>query len=83
VTASNPAGAHLSARRYIYSIPLLERAEWVVVDLDDPWVVRLDSPILNHHPEVVRAFAARLGRDPRWRKAFERNRVLVFRRVER
>lgn len=83
VTASNPAGAHLSARRYIYSIPLLERAEWVVVDLDDPWVVRPDSPILNHHPEAVRAFAARLQRDPRWRKAFERDGVLVFRRVER
>jgi len=82
VSASNPAGAHLSARRHIYSIPLLERAEWVVVDLDDPWVVRPDSPILNHHPEVVRAFATRLERDPRWRKAFERDRVLVFRRVE-
>ena len=79
VTASNPAGAHLSARRYIYSVPLLERAEWVVVDLDDPWVVRPDSPILNRHPEIVRAFAKRLERDPDWRKVFERDRVLVFR----
>ncbi len=82
VSASNPAGAHLSARRYIYSIPLLERAEWVVVDLDDPWVVRSDSPILNHHPEVVRAFAQRVESDPHWRKVFARDRVLVFRRVE-
>jgi len=81
VTASNPAGAHLSARRYIYSIPLLERAEWVVVDLEDPWTVRPDSPLLNRHPEVVRAFAKRLDLDPGWRKVFERDRVLVFRRV--
>ena len=81
VTASNPAGAHLSARRYVYSIPLLQRAEWVVVDLDDPWVVRPDSPLLNRRPEVVRAFAKRLDLDPGWRKVFERDRVLVFRRA--
>ncbi len=80
VTASNPAGAHLSARRYVYSVPLLERAEWVVVDLDDPWTVRPDSPLLNRHPEVVRAFAERLEQSPDWRKVFERDRVLVFRR---
>ena len=82
VSASNPAGAHLSARRYIYSIPLLERAEWIVVDLDDPWVVRPDSPLLNRHPEVVRAFARRVESDPHWRKVFERDRVLVFRRAD-
>ncbi len=81
VTASNPAGAHLSARRYIYSVPLLERAEWVVVDLDDPWVVQPDSPILNHHPEVVRTFARSIDSDPSWDKVFERDRVLVFRKA--
>jgi uncharacterized membrane protein len=81
VTASNPAGAHLAARRYIYSIPLLRKAEWVVVDLDDPWTVQHDSPLLNHHPEVVQAFATRLRRDPSWRKVFEKDRVLVFRKV--
>jgi uncharacterized membrane protein len=82
VSASNPAGAHLSARRYVYSIPLFERAEWIVVDLDDPWIVRPDSPLLNPHPEVVRAFARRVESDPHWRKVFERDRVLVFRRAD-
>lgn len=82
VSASNPAGAHLSARRYVYAIPKLERAEWVVVDLDDPWTVRPDSPLLNRHPEVVRSFAEGLERDAGWLKVFERDRVLVFRRVE-
>lgn len=81
VTASNPAGAHMSDRRYIYSVPLLEKAEWVVVDLDDPWVVQPDSPLLNRHPEVVRGFAERIERDSRWRKVFERDSVLVFRKI--
>ena len=81
VTASNPAGSHLSARRYVYSVPLLRKAEWVVLDLDDPWTVQPGSVLLNHHPEVVRALATRLERDPGWRKVFERDRVLVFRKA--
>jgi hypothetical protein len=82
VTASNSAGAHLSGRRYVYSVPLLGRAEWAVIDLGDPWVVRPDSPILTNHPEDVRALAARLERDPEWALAFRRAGVLVFHRVQ-
>ncbi|HUG64696.1 MAG TPA: DUF2079 domain-containing protein [Gaiellaceae bacterium] len=81
VAASNPAGAHLSGRRYIYSVPNLGRAEWVVVDLGDPWVVSLDSPVLTRHPEIVRAFATSLEDDPSWSKELEREGVLVFRRL--
>jgi uncharacterized membrane protein len=81
VTASNAAGSHLSARRYVYTVPNLGRAEWVVVDLSDPWVVSPDSPILTNHPERVRAFAGKIERDPDWRKVFERDRVLVFRKL--
>ena len=77
--ASNTAGAHLSDRRYVYSIPNLGGATWAVIDLRDPWVVRRDSPILTRHPEVVRALAARLARDSDWTKVFDRERVLVFR----
>jgi uncharacterized membrane protein len=79
VTVSNSVGAHLSARRYVYSVPDVHRASWVVIDLRDPWVVRRDSPILTRHPEVVRALASRLERDPAWTKVFEREGVLVFR----
>ena len=32
VSATNLAGSHLSARRYVYSAPVLGRAEWVVLD---------------------------------------------------
>jgi uncharacterized membrane protein len=77
--ASNTAGAHLSDRRYIYSIPNLRGATWAVIDLRDPWVVTRDSPVLTRHPEVVRAVARRLEDDPAWTKVFERERVLVFR----
>jgi hypothetical protein len=40
-----------------------------------------DSPILTRHPEFVRAFVARLERDPAWSKVSEREGVLVFRRL--
>ena len=80
VAASNVAGGKLSARRYVYSIPVLGRAEWVVIDRTEPWVVRPDSPILTKHPEVVRALLARLSSDPTWAKVFERDGVFVFRR---
>ena len=81
VVASNTAGAHLSARRYVYSVPNLGRASWAVVDLGDP-VDR--EPRFAHphpHPELVRAFVARLERDPAWSKVSEREGVLVFRRL--
>jgi uncharacterized membrane protein len=80
VTGSNTVGAHLSARRYVYSVPMLGRAEWVVVDRADPWVVRPDSPILTRHPKVVRALVAQLEADAGWTKVFDREGVVVFRK---
>jgi hypothetical protein len=82
VSASNPVGAHLSGRRYVYSVPNLGRAEWVVVDRRDPWVVRPDSPILTRHPKVVTRFVAGLEADPAWKKVFERDDVFVFTRAQ-
>jgi uncharacterized membrane protein len=81
VSASNSVGAHLSARRYVYSLPVLGRAEWVVVDLEDPWVVSRGSPILTNHPDRIRSLVLRLERDPAWRSVFERDGVVVFRKV--
>lgn len=80
VTTSNSAGAHLSARRYVYSVPYLRRAEWVVVDSADPWVVSRDSPILYPRPAVVRRFLERLQADPAWETLYERSGVVVLRR---
>ena len=81
VTTSNSTGGHLSARRYVYSVPVLGRAEWVVIDRREPWVVRPDSPILTKHPEVVRALVRRLERDPHWTTVFDRDGVVVFRKT--
>jgi uncharacterized membrane protein len=81
VTASNPAGGHLSGRRYVYTVPLLGLAEWVVVDLDDPWVSSTASPILTRRPTVVRRFVRQLEGDPAWTNVFQQDRVVVFRRT--
>ena len=83
VSASNDAGAHLSARRYYYAVPVVGRATWMVVDTRDPWVTSRDSPILTRHPERVRALVRRTENDPGWRKVFERDGVLVFRKTSR
>ena len=82
VTASNSAGGHLSARRYMYTVPFLGRAQWVVVDRADPWVVTRDSPILTNHPERIRAFVARLESDG-WQMVFDRSGIVVLRRDAR
>src|SRR5262249_16765293 len=81
VTTSNIVGGHLSDRRYVYSLPDLDRATWAVVDLSDPFVVTPDSPILTQHPDVVRAFAAKLRSDPTWALVRSEEGVVVFRRV--
>jgi hypothetical protein len=80
VTSSNDVGAHLSARRRVFSVPVLGDAEWIVVDLDEPWVTRRDSPILTDDPEVVRAFADEVERRPDWAVAFRREGVVVLHR---
>jgi uncharacterized membrane protein len=80
VTTSNTAGGHLSARERVYSVPLLGRAEWVVVDRADPWVVTRDSPILTNDPERVEAFVTRLENDASWSTVFDRSGVVVLRR---
>jgi uncharacterized membrane protein len=80
VSVSNSVGAHLSARRLVYSVPVLGRADWVVLDLDDPWIVRPDSPILTNRPAVVEAFGRRLEVRPGWETAYERDRVVVYHR---
>jgi uncharacterized membrane protein len=80
VASSGVAGAHLSTRRSIYTIPVVRDAEWVVVDRSDPYVTNPDTPILLQRPALVDALVRRLERDPGWAKVFDRNGVVVFRR---
>lgn len=74
VSATNALGAHVSARKRIFSFPVLAEADWVVVD--ERRLTFLDS--LN--PDRARAPLAALRRDPRWRRVFSEDGVLVFRR---
>jgi uncharacterized membrane protein len=80
VTSSNSAGAHLSAREFLYSAPVVRDARWALVDTEDPWVTRPDSPLLHNEPTRVRRYARGFEQDPAWTKVFERDGVRVYRR---
>ena len=74
VSATNTLGAHLSARKRIFSFPLLEEAEWVAVDLTR--LTYLDSVRPARARQPLRALLE--GR--RFRVVFEEDGVLVLRR---
>ncbi len=74
VSATNTLGAHLSARRRIFSFPVLREARWVAVD--ERRLTFLDSLA----PERARPRLAALERDPSWRRVFAEDGILVFRR---
>lgn len=79
VSSTNRAGSHLSARRYLYSVPVLGRAEWIVLDSSDSWIPREAGG--NENPEVLRAFQGRLETNPGWRRVYAVDGVFVFHRV--
>ncbi len=77
--ATNRLGSHLSERRYLYSVPVVGRADWIVVDTDDAWIPRQFGG--EPDPDALVAFVGRLREDPRWVKVFDEEGVLVFRKV--
>jgi len=81
VTATNGAGSQLSARRYFYSVPIVGRAEWILVDTSNSWMPPSESRTEGSHPELLRVFVNRIDASPRWRRVFERDGVLVFRKA--
>jgi uncharacterized membrane protein len=74
VSATNSLGAHLSARKRIFSFPVLEEAQWVAVDTRR--LTYLDSLKSGR----ARAPLAALERDPSFHRVFAEDGVLVFRR---
>jgi hypothetical protein len=80
VSASNRAGSHLAQRRYLYSVTFVRDAEWIVLDMWDPFVANPGFPVLEKAPEELAAFRRTIEQSPRWSKVFERNGVLVFRK---
>jgi uncharacterized membrane protein len=79
VTATNRAASQLSARRYVYNVPDLDRARWLVLDTLEPRVARTESTILYWDPRAFEAFTARIEASPEWVKVFDRDGVLVLR----
>jgi hypothetical protein len=82
VSATNKAGSHLAARRYIYAVPVLGRARWILLDTRDQWVVLSSSSLTpSLDPELLRAFRRRIEQNSNWAAVFDRDGVLVFRRA--
>jgi uncharacterized membrane protein len=79
VSATNRVGSHLSARRYFYSVPVLGRSEWIVLETADAWIPR-DVGGFGDRPRLER-FHRRIERSPAWAKVFEKDGVVVFRKL--
>jgi len=75
VSATNHAGAHLSARRRIYTFPVVRDAEWVVVDRRRP------ETTINADEGDLAATLAALRARPDMRRVFHEDGVSVFRRT--
>ncbi len=80
VTTTNAVGASLSARRYVYSVPMLGRSEWAVIDMWNAWMWDGRRGGATY-PERLSAFRESLAQRPGWKKIFEEDDVLVFRRI--
>jgi len=83
VSTTNRIGGHLSARRHVYSVPVLDRAEWIVLDTWDPRIAKTGSTILEWDPAAFQRFRSEIERGAGWIKVFERDGVLVFRKTGR
>jgi hypothetical protein len=79
VSATNRFGAHLSARGYIASVPVVGRAEWIVLDTADSWRPQDWGQIED--PHAIRVFRMRIERSRQWRVVFAEDGVFVFRKV--
>ena len=76
VSSTNGLGAHLSARRRVFSFPVLREAEWVAVDLRRAsYLDRRSAPSTTAVP------LARLLRSGQWETVLEEDGIFVLRRM--
>ncbi len=75
VSATNTMGAHLSARRRVFSFPTVAEARWIAVDTLR--MSYLDDNVDRH--DALDALL-RFRRDPRWHVVFARKGILVLHR---
>ena len=81
VSATNRLGSHLSARRRIFSAPFVGSADWVVLDMSDPWTP--DRFGGSSDPEDLLALRQRLEASRSWQSLYDVDGVLVFERETR
>ena len=76
VSSTNGLGAHLSARRRIFSFPVLEEAEWVAVDLR-----RASYLDRRSAPSTAAVPLARLRQSGEWDTVLADDGIFVLRRT--
>jgi uncharacterized membrane protein len=76
VSSTNGLGAHLSARRRIFSFPVIEEAEWVAVDLR-----RASYLDRRSAPSTAAVPLARLRQSGAWETVLEDDGIFVLRRT--
>lgn len=79
VTATNRVASHLSARRYIYTIPTVGRAEWIVADASDTWIPWIVAG--KEQPKLLESFLRDVRASEAWETVLAREGVYVFRKV--
>lgn len=75
VSSTNGLGAHLSARRRVFSFPVVREAEWVAVDLRRASYLDLRSP-----PSTAAVPLARLLMSGEWETVLDDDGIVVLRR---
>jgi uncharacterized membrane protein len=81
VSASNRVGSHLAARRYLYVLPTIERAEWIVLDTSDLWQPDERLPALRERtPAELEELRREIAADRAWTQVFAEDGVYVFRK---
>ena len=76
VSSTNGLGAHLSARRRVFSFPVIGEAAWVAVDLR-----RASYLDLRSAPSTTAIPLARLLRSGAWETVLEEDGIFVLRRT--
>ena len=81
LSVSNRPGAHLAARRYLYAVPRVGNAGWVLLDTHDLWLPDGQLPALAERtPAQLDAVRQRFASSRDWETVYAEDGVYVFRR---
>jgi uncharacterized membrane protein len=69
VSASNELAGHLSERQYIFTFPKVQRARWIVLDVNDPTLSFIHG---------FKRYARQYEADPKWRIVYSSHGVAVL-----